>query len=125
MKEFPKVYKSWLDALEKLLIVIGLLIALPKGCNFVVTKTEQSKAATQAIEARTKDSRLLAESYVNELKKLNDDIRVIDEKIEKEPWDTTEGAKKGYHLREEKVKDKQRLLESLGNQVIELRKNSW
>ncbi len=124
IKEFPKTWMSWIDAIEKILIIITLAIAIWKGQAYVTEKTQQVMASKEQSKKLTVALDLLTNSYLSQLKILDRDIRRLDESILKEPSTTAEVAKHKYYLLHERVQEKQKFLESFGNQIIELQKYS-
>jgi hypothetical protein len=124
MMEFPKALKSWINALEKICIIGTLLLAMSSGGSYIKKKTEQASALKKEAEKRISIINTLTNTYVSQLNKIDNDIRELDKAIEKEVWSTTTGAENKYRIRGEKVKDKQELLNNLGNQIIEFQRHS-
>jgi len=121
MKNFPPLIsnKDCLDIIEKMLIIVTLVVAIWKGYNFADEKINEQIAAKEEIKKRTAAIGTLINTYTAELTRIGNDIRKLDDAIQKEPWVTSTGAETKLMLRQQKVKDKQELIQGLGNQIIE------
>lgn len=131
MNEFPKGLKSWIEVAEKVLVIATLSIGIFKGFGYLSAKTEQAettvardKAIMQESKRRTETLDLVAQTYTKELERINEDIRDIDVKLGKSAWKDSVDWEKHQAIRLQKTEDRQKLLEEMGKQIIELQKYS-
>ncbi|MBJ9284379.1 hypothetical protein I5487_02955 [Citrobacter freundii] len=125
MKLVSPVLKSWVELVEKFLLIVStsiiILTAAYKGGVFITSKSEKTIAEKEETEKRTKVIDLMAETYASSLMQLNSDIKNIDTKLEEQLGVGSYGWKQYSAIREEKVKDRNALLQLLGNQVVQLK----
>lgn len=125
MKLVSPALKSWVELVEKFLLIIStsiiILTAAYKGGVFITSKSEKTIAEKEETEKRTKVIDLMAETYTKSLTQLNSDIKNIDAKLEEQLGVGSYGWKQYSAIREEKVKDRNALLQLLGNQVVQLK----
>lgn len=125
MKLVSPALKSWVELVEKLLLIIStsiiILTAAYKGGVLITSKSEKTIAEKEETEKRTKVIDLMAETYTKSLTQLNSDIKEIDAKLEEQLGVGSYGWKQYSAIREEKVKDRNALLQLLGNQVVQLK----
>ena len=125
MKLVSPALKSWVELVEKLLLIIStsiiILTAAYKGGVFITSKSEKTIAEKEETEKRTKVIDLMAKTYTESLMQLNSDIKSIDAKLEEQLGVGSYGWKQYSAIREEKVKDRNALLQLLGNQVVQLK----
>lgn len=126
MKEVSPSLKSWLEVTEKALIVVTLVIAIGtsayQGVAFLSAKKQQAVALTDEANKRREVLDRFADTYLAQLEAINEDIRKLDEELGKEIWKNTTGWDVKIALRMEKTKDRQEILQNLGNQILELKK---
>lgn len=125
MKLVSPALRSWVELVEKSLLIIStsivILTASYKGGVFITSKSEKTIAEKEETEKRTKVIDLMAETYAKSLMQLNSDIKNIDTKLEEQLGVDSYGWKQYSAIREEKVKDRNALLQLLGNQVVQLK----
>lgn len=125
MKEVSPAFKSWVELIEKGLLIIStsimVLTAAYQGADFLSSKTNQADAQKQEIIQRTAAIDLMTSTYTRLLTQLDNDIKELDEKMGNEVWKDTVGWEKFSAIREAKVKDRNSLLQSLGMQVVQLK----
>ncbi|HEJ0401571.1 hypothetical protein I5Q22_20020 [Serratia marcescens] len=125
MKLVSPALKSWVELVEKFLLIIStsiiILTAAYKGGVLITSKSEKTVAEKEETEKRTKVIDLMAETYTKSLTQLNSDIKKIDAKLEEQLGVGSYGWKQYSAIREEKVKDRNALLQLLGNQVVQLK----
>lgn len=125
MKQVPPELKSWVELIEKSLLIIStsivILTAAYKGADFLASKTEQADAQKAEIVQRTAAIDLMTSTYTQLLTQLDQDIKGLDEKMGGEVWKDSVGWEKFSAIRESKVKDRNALLQSLGQQVVQLK----
>ncbi|HCR3981003.1 TPA: hypothetical protein OOF39_000414 [Kluyvera ascorbata] len=125
MKLVSPALRSWVELVEKSLLIIStsivILTASYKGGVFITSKSEKTIAEKEETEKRTKVIDLMAETYAKSLMQLNSDIKNIDTKLEEQLGVGSYGWKQYSAIREEKVKDRNALLQLLGNQVVQLK----
>ncbi|AXC30304.1 MULTISPECIES: hypothetical protein [Raoultella] len=125
MKLVSPALKSWVELVEKFLLIIStsiiILTAAYKGGVLITSKSEKTIAEKEETEKRTKVIDLMAETYTKSLTQLNSDIKKIDAKLEEQLGVGSYGWKQYSAIREEKVKDRNALLQLLGNQVVQLK----
>ncbi|WNN73829.1 hypothetical protein RIN60_11130 [Kluyvera cryocrescens] len=125
MKLVSPALRSWVELVEKSLLIIStsivILTASYKGGVFITSKSEKTIAEKEETEKRTKVIDLMAETYAKSLMQLNSDIKNIDAKLEEQLGVGSYGWKQYSAIREEKVKDRNALLQLLGNQVVQLK----
>ncbi|EJL6894623.1 hypothetical protein O1E22_003376 [Vibrio cholerae] len=125
MKEVNPKLKSWLEVIEKSLLIIStsiaILTAAYKGAELLTSKNEQVKAVTNEVVERTKAVNLLTVTYSNLLSQLDKDIKDLDSKMGGEVWKDSIGWEKFEAIRQAKVNDRNALLQSLGGQVVQLK----
>lgn len=125
MKEVSPELKSWVELIEKSLLIIStsivILTAAYKGSDFLASKTEQADAQKEEIVQRTAAIDLMTSTYTQLLTQLDQDIKDLDVKMGGEVWKDTVGWEKFAAIRESKVKDRNALLQSLGQQVVQLK----
>lgn len=125
MKLVSPALKSWVELVEKLLLIIStsiiILTAAYKGGVLITSKSEKTIAEKEETEKRTKVIGLMAETYTKSLTQLNSDIKKIDAKLEGQLGVGSYGWKQYSAIREENVKDRNALLQLLGNQVVQLK----
>ncbi|ENM5736245.1 hypothetical protein DU972_003891 [Vibrio mimicus] len=125
MKEVNPQFKSWLEVIEKSLLIIStsiaILTAAYKGAELLTSKNEQVKAVTNEVVERTKAVNLLTVTYSDLLSQLDKDIKELDSKMGDEVWKDSIGWEKFEAIRQAKVNDRNALLQSLGGQVVQLK----
>lgn len=125
MKEVSPELKSWVELIEKSLLIIStsivILTATYKGADFLASKTEQADAQKAEIVQRTAAIDLMTSTYTQLLTQLDQDIKDLDEKMGGEVWKDSVGWEKFSAIRESKVRDRNALLQSLGQQVVQLK----
>ena len=125
MKEVSPALKSWVELLEKSLLIIStsivILTAAYQGSDFLNSKTEQADAQKIEIKQRTAALDLMTSTYTTLLSKLDSEIQALDEKMGSEVWKNSVGWEKYSAIRQQKVNDRNALLRSLGNQVVQLK----
>lgn len=117
--------KEKLEIFEKLLIVLTMVGSLVtgtyKGVEYISAQSLVVKAKATQEQEISNAQQLLTKTYSDLLKKLDVDIRELDKKLEKEIFDGTVGWKKLTIIRQQKVRDRNQLLASLGNQVVNIK----
>ena len=125
MKEVSPAFKSWIELVEKSLLIIStsiiILTAAYQGAGFLASKTKQTDAQKQEIFQRTAAIDLMTSTYTRLLSQLDENIKELDEKMSSEVWKDSYGWEKFSAIREAKVKDRNSLLQSLGTQVVQLK----
>ncbi|HBE9177214.1 TPA: hypothetical protein KNH08_000045 [Serratia fonticola] len=125
MKSVSPELKSWIELLEKSLIIIStsiiILTAAYKGGILITSKSNKFIAEKQETEKRTEVINLMANTYATSLNQLDRDIKDIDIKLEQQLGVNSYGWEKYRAIREEKVKDRSSLLQSLGGQIVQLK----
>ena len=125
MKDVSPELKSWVELVEKSLLIIStsiiILSAAYQGSDFLASKTEQTNANKQEIVQRTAAIDLMTSTYTRLLSQLDHDIKALDEKMGGEIWKDSIGWQKFSAIRDYKVKDRNSLLQSLGAQVVHLK----
>ncbi|EJL6311418.1 hypothetical protein H2659_18380 [Vibrio cholerae] len=125
MKEVNPQFKSWLEVIEKSLLIIStsiaILTAAYKGAELLTSQNEQVKAVTNEVVERTKAVNLLTVTYSDLLSQLDKDIKELDSKMGDEVWKDSIGWEKFEAIRQAKVNDRNALLQSLGGQVVQLK----
>lgn len=125
MKEVSPALKSWVELLEKSLLIIStsivILTAAYQGSDFLKSKTEQANAQKIEIKQRTEALDLMTSTYTTLLSKLDSEIQALDEKMGSEIWKDSVGWEKYSAIRQQKVSDRNALLQSLGKQVVQLK----
>lgn len=117
--------KSWVELIEKSLLIISTIIiiltAAYKGGGLLASKSDKTIAEKDETEKRIEVINLMANTYTTLLVQLNDDIKEIDAKLEKQLSVDSYGWKQYSEIRKEKVNDRNALLQLLGNQVVQLK----
>lgn len=117
--------KSWVELVEKSLLIIStsiiILTSAYQGNDFIESKIKQTEAQKLEIVQRTTAIELLTSTYTRLLSQLDEDIKVLDEKMSNEVWKDSYGWVKFSAIREAKVKDRNSLLQSLGTQVVQFK----
>ena len=125
MREVSPELKSWVELVEKSLLIIStsiiILTAAYQGAEFLASKTKQADAQKQEIIQRTAAIDLMTSTYTRLLSQLDEDIKKLDEKMGSEVWKDSIGWEKFSAIREAKVSDRNSLLQSLGAQVVQLK----
>lgn len=131
MNEFPKGLRSWIEVFEKFLVIATLCVGIFKGFGYLSAKTEQAestaareKAIMQETKKRTETLDLFARTYAREFEQINKEIRDVDVNLAKAIRKDSADWEKYHALRLQKTEDKQKLLEEMGKQIIELQKYS-
>jgi hypothetical protein len=90
LKQISPALKSWAEFVEKALLIITLVIGLGmsayKGIQFLSAKKSQVIAETQEVEKRIGILDALTETYLAQLKIINEDIRKLDEEMKEVVW---------------------------------------
>lgn len=119
--------KEKIEVIEKFLIVItligGIIASSYKGIEYLSAKSAVVNAQAAQEQETVNAQQLLTQTYSNLLNKLDEDIRDIDNKLNEEVFKGTVGWDKLILIREEKVKDRNQLLFTLGEQVVQLKAN--
>lgn len=114
-----------IEIFEKLLIVITLLGGIIVGANKGVEYLSATSAVVMAKAAQEQETanaqQLLTKTYTELLTKLDVDLREIDKKMNEELYDGTVGWDKLVIIRAAKVQDRNQLLLTLGEQVVNLK----
>nr|WP_019366912.1 hypothetical protein [Pseudomonas luteola] len=125
MREVSPELKSWVELVEKSLLIIStsiiILTAAYQGAEFLASKTKQADAQKREIVQRTAAIDLMTSTYTRLLSQLDEDIKKLDEKMGSEVWKDSIGWEKFSAIREAKVNDRNSLLQSLGAQVVQLK----
>lgn len=125
MRGVSPEFKSWVELVEKSLLIIStsiiILTTAYQGAEFLTSKTQQADAQKQEIVQRTAAIDLMTSTYTRLLSQLDEDIKILDEKMGGEVWKNSFGWEKFSAIREAKVKDRNSLLQSLGTQVVQLK----
>lgn len=125
MKDVSPAFKSWVELIEKSLLItstsIVILTAAFRGAEYLTSKVEQAEAQKQEIVQRTAAIDLMTSTYTKLLAQLDKDIKDLDEKLGGEVWKNSIGWEKYVTMREAKVKDRNALLQSLGSQIVQLK----
>lgn len=125
MREVSPELKSWVELVEKSLLIIStsiiILTAAHQGAEFIASKTKQADAQKQEIVQRTAAIDLMTSTYTRLLSQLDEEIKKLDEKMGSEAWKDSIGWEKFSAIREAKVNDRNSLLQSLGAQVVQLK----
>jgi hypothetical protein len=120
-----KYMKEKIEVFEKLLIVITLIVGIGvsvnKGFDYISAKSEVVNAMAAQERETANAQHLLTETYAKLLTNLDVDIREIDKKLDDEVYNGTVGWDKLILIRAEKVKDRNQLLLTLGEQVVNMR----
>jgi hypothetical protein len=113
--------KEKLEILEKFIIVLtmvgGLIASTYKGYEYITAKTLVVEAKAAQEKEIGNAQQLLTKTYSDLLKNLDNDIRELDNRLEKEVYEGTIGWDKLNLIREQKVNDRNKLLTTLGEQV--------
>ncbi|CAI1942249.1 hypothetical protein [Serratia fonticola] len=119
MKSVSPELKSWIELWEKSLIIIStsiiILTAAYKRGILITSNSNKFIAEKQETEKRTEVINLMANTYATSL------IKDIDIKLEQQLGVNSYGWEKYRAIREEKVKDRSSLLQSLGGQIVQLK----
>ena len=125
MKVVSPALKSWVELVEKSLLIVStsiiILTTAYRGADFLESKANQTDAQKQEIVQRTAAIDLMTSTYTNLLSQINEDIKLLDEKMVEEIWKDSIGWNKFLAIREAKVQDRNSLLQSLGGEVVRLK----
>lgn len=111
--------KLRIEIVEKALVVATLVIAIAtsayKCYEFLSAKSNEAQQKAEAIQA-------LTTAYTESLKKMDTEIKEIDDKLADAPWKGSSDWDKYVIIRDAKVRDRALLLEKLGAQIVDLKR---
>ena len=125
IKQISPELKNWIEIIEKSLLIIStsimIITATYNGASFLKSKTKQADAQRNEIKQRISAIDNMTSTYTQLLSQLDNEIKNLDNKMSEEIYKDSVNWKKYSAIRDEKVKDRNSLLNSLGNQIVQLK----
>lgn len=118
--------KSWIEVVEKLLLIITLIISISvsayHGVGLLRAKTSEANALREEAVERKELLDALGDLYLKQLEQISVEIKAIDDELKLQPWKDTLAGENLMQIRLQKASDRQELLEKMGAQILELKR---